>query len=103
MGNQMLLVGNVFVSKDYGIVNQERVGCGIGWANFAGLALNTYKPRKNGYLNNDESNNVLYAFRLFNNNETIILFELIIFYLLFNNLGDHSPQNATRRFKTKHS
>jgi hypothetical protein len=36
MVNQMLLVGNVFVSKDYGNVNQGRVGYGIGWANFEG-------------------------------------------------------------------
>ncbi len=34
MVNQMLLVSNVFVSKDYGNVNQGRVGCGIGWANY---------------------------------------------------------------------
>ena len=36
MVNQMLLFGNVFVSKDYGNVNQGRIGCGIGWANFFG-------------------------------------------------------------------
>jgi len=39
MVNQMLLVGNVFVSEDYGNVNQRRVGCGIGWANFEGRKM----------------------------------------------------------------